>query len=127
MALLVFKTKRKTVLVLLVFGFGTRVKPALVLVLLVLKTKTKTKLVLVLVVLVLTHVDLFLVLVVKPNKTKIVVFVPQIDRWWLLFFPNDLRCGFRKLKERGVGNRTSGAVLVPKSLLVLLLLPGHES
>ena len=33
------------------------------------------------------------------------------------FFPNDLRCGFRKLKERGVGNRTSGAVLVPKSLL----------
>ena len=38
------------------------------------------------------------------------------------FFPNDLRCGFRKLKERGVGNRTSGAVLVPKSLLLLLLL-----
>ena len=38
------------------------------------------------------------------------------------FFPNDLRCGFRKLKERGVGNRTSGAVLVPKSLLVLLML-----
>ena len=37
-----------------------------------------------------------------------------------IFFPNDLRCGFRKLKERGVGNRTSGAVLVPKSLLVLL-------
>ena len=36
-----------------------------------------------------------------------------------LFFPNDLRCGFRKLKERGVGNRTSGAVLVPKSLLLL--------
>ena len=48
--------------------------------------------------------------------------VPQIDRWWLLFFPNDLRCGFRKLKERGVGNRTSGAGLVPKSLLLLLLL-----
>ena len=39
-----------------------------------------------------------------------------------IFFPNDLRCGFRKLKERGVGNRTSGAVLVPKSLLLLLLL-----
>ena len=38
------------------------------------------------------------------------------------FFPNDLRCGFRKLKERGVGNRPSGAVLVPKSLLLLLLL-----
>ena len=38
------------------------------------------------------------------------------------FFPNDLRCGFRKLKERGVGNRTSGAVLVPKSLLLLLAL-----
>ena len=49
-------------------------------------------------------------------------YFPQIDRWWLLFFPNDLRCGFRKLKERGVGNRTSGAVLVPKSLLLLLLL-----
>ena len=46
---------------------------------------------------------------------------PQIDRWWLLF-PNDLRCGFRKLKERGVGNRTSGAGLVPKSLLLLLFL-----
>ena len=46
---------------------------------------------------------------------------PQIDRWWFLFFPNDLRCGFRKLKERGVGNRTSGAGLVPKSLLLLLL------
>ena len=37
------------------------------------------------------------------------------------FFPNDLRCGFRKLKEQGVGNRASGAVLVPKSLLLLLL------
>ena len=36
------------------------------------------------------------------------------------FFPNDLRCGFRKLKEQGVGNRASGAVLVPKSLLLLL-------
>ena len=46
---------------------------------------------------------------------------PQIDRWWLLF-PNDLRCGFRKLKERGVGNRPCGAVLVPKSLLLLNLL-----
>ena len=31
-------------------------------------------------------------------------------------------CGFRKLKEQGVGNRASGAVLVPKSLLLLLLL-----
>ena len=39
----------------------------------------------------------------------------------IFLFPNDLRCGFRKLKERGVGNRTSGAGLVPKSLLVLLL------
>ena len=38
------------------------------------------------------------------------------------FFPNDLRCGFRKLKERGVGDRTSGAALVPKSLLLLLLI-----
>ena len=38
------------------------------------------------------------------------------------FFPNDLRCGFRKLKEAGVGNRASGAVLVPKSLLLLLLI-----
>ena len=37
------------------------------------------------------------------------------------FFPNDLRCGFRKLKEEGVGNRRSGAAVVPKSLLVLLL------
>ena len=37
-------------------------------------------------------------------------------------FPNDLRCGFRKLKEQGVGNRASGAVLVPKSLLLLLWL-----
>ena len=36
--------------------------------------------------------------------------------------PNDLRCGFRKLKERGVGNRPSGAVLVPKYVLLLLLL-----
>ena len=40
----------------------------------------------------------------------------------LIFSPNDLRCGFRKLKERGVGNRTSGAVLVPKSLLLLIQL-----
>ena len=37
------------------------------------------------------------------------------------FFPNDLRCGFRKLKEQGVGNPHSGAAVVPKSLLVLLL------
>ena len=37
-------------------------------------------------------------------------------------FPNDLRCGFRKLKEQGVGNRASGAVLVPKSLLLLFLM-----
>ena len=36
------------------------------------------------------------------------------------FFPNDLRCGFRKLKEEGVGNLRSGAAVVPKSLLVLL-------
>ena len=42
--------------------------------------------------------------------------------WTKRFFPNDLRCGFRKLKERGVGNRTSGAGLVPKSLLLLMLL-----
>ena len=42
-----------------------------------------------------------------------------ISKW---FFPNDLRCGFRKLKEEGVGNRRSGAALVPKSLLLLLLL-----
>ena len=56
-----------------------------------------------------------------PTNRQMVALIPQIDRWWLLFFPNDLRCGFRKLKERGVGNRTSGAVLVPKSLLVLSL------
>ena len=37
------------------------------------------------------------------------------------YFPNDFRCGFRKLKEEGVVNRRSGAALVPKSLLVLLL------
>ena len=67
------------------------------------------------------HVKLFCVhygLCASPRLTTI----PQIDRWWLLFFPNDLRCGFRKLKERGVGNRTSGAALVPKSLLLLLFL-----
>ena len=37
-----------------------------------------------------------------------------------LFSPNDTRCGFRKLKEQGVGNPHSGAAVVPKSLLVLL-------
>ena len=31
-------------------------------------------------------------------------------------------CGFRKLKEQGMRNRAFGAVLVPKSLLLLLLL-----
>ena len=35
-----------------------------------------------------------------------------------IFFPNDIRCGFRKLKEEGVGNRRSGAAVVPKSLLL---------
>ena len=44
---------------------------------------------------------------------------PQAIVAFYSFFPNDLRCGFRKLKERGVGNRTSGAVLVPESLLLL--------
>ena len=52
-------------------------------------------------------------------------YFPQIDRCWLLFFPNDLRCGFRKLKEQGGGNRASGAVLVPKSLLLLLGVRPH--
>ena len=37
------------------------------------------------------------------------------------FFPNDLRCGFRKLKEQGVGNRCFGVRLVPKILLLLFL------
>ena len=58
----------------------------------------------------------------STNRQMVAFIFPQIDRWWFLFFPNDLRCGFRKLKERGVGNRTSGAALVPKSLLLLLLL-----
>ena len=39
-----------------------------------------------------------------------------------IFFPNDSRCGFRKLKEQRVGNRRFGAGPVPKSLLLLLLL-----
>ena len=48
----------------------------------------------------------------------------MVEKWCNyveLFFPNDFRCGFRKLKEEGVGNRRSGAAVVPKSLSVLLL------
>ena len=39
-----------------------------------------------------------------------------------IFFPNDFRSGFRKLKEQGGGNRRFGAGPVPKSLLLLLLM-----
>ena len=47
---------------------------------------------------------------------------PPIFRSEVISFPNDLRGGFRKLKEQGVGNRRFGAGPVPKSLLLLLLL-----
>ena len=75
----------------------------------------------------LAAVSLFFQLFKGQNAITLLCFGPRValfsrKRAVGAFFPNDLRGGFRKLKEQGVGNRRFGAGPVPKSLLLLLLL-----